>query len=62
MVGGFITTRGTVLKGHSIRKVESHWPRKKVKKNSNYYILVLLDVPFPLKPSGDSKKNHQRTY
>jgi hypothetical protein len=28
---GNITTRGTVLKGHSIRKAESHWFRGKKK-------------------------------
>jgi len=38
MVGEFAITKGSVLKGHSIRKVENDWPRA----NNNYRIITLL--------------------
>ena len=35
MVGRVTTTQGTVLKGHSLRKVENHRPRESTGSKSN---------------------------
>lgn len=41
MAGGVTTARGTILKGHSTRMVENHWPRgflDEIPENTHFFI------------------------